>query len=42
MAEEDLRALLNDVGGWDGFEVQAIRREDALEPGVAIAAVPHK
>jgi transposase len=34
MAEEDLRALLNDVGGWDGFEVQAIRREDTLEPGV--------
>jgi hypothetical protein len=34
MAEEDLRALLNEVGGWDGFEVQAIRREDTLEPGV--------
>lgn len=34
MADEDLLALLNEVGGWEGFEVERIRREDTLEPDV--------
>ena len=38
MAADDLRELLNEVGGWDGFEVRAIRREDALTSGCAVAA----
>jgi transposase len=34
MAQDQLAALLNRVGGWDDFEVQAIRQEDTVAPDV--------
>jgi transposase len=41
MAEDALRALFNEVGGWEGFEVQGIRREATLEPDVLGEPSPH-
>ena len=32
MASDDFRALVQSVGGWDGFEIAAWRTEDTLEP----------
>lgn len=34
MADESIFELLNTIGGWDGFEVAEIRRDDTLEPDV--------
>lgn len=34
MADESMFELLNTIGGWEGFEVAEIRREDTLEPDV--------
>lgn len=34
MADDPKFDLLNSIGGWDGFEVAGVRREDALEPDV--------
>lgn len=34
MADESMRELLNDLGGWEGFEVAAVHREEAPRPDV--------
>ena len=34
MTQEDRRRFLDEIGGWDGFEVVDLRTEDALEPDV--------
>lgn len=34
MAEDDVRALLTGIGGWEGFEVAAVQRETELRPDV--------